>query len=154
MSDAILIVKVDPARRTIVRMPIKPSLRGVRKLLGTSQVDARVLLDTVPGSDEMLLLGARVNVHRRHVFKEWRLRGHENTVGVGILFGTLNRKADGMCHCPVSVEWLEKRIVWCEPGEDAPAEEVREAMGLDAPNDPPPLASSYDYPAEGWRDEE
>lgn len=148
MAKTIIVIKVEPIMRKIVRMPIKPSLIGIRNLLNSSKISARILLDDVNG--EALIVGSRINVDPVHPFKEWRLRGGDNTVGVGVLFGTFTirteqqsrewgrpigaRIAEGMWHCPVDVAWVERRIVWCEPGEDAPAAEIAEAMDLEDPN--------------------
>lgn len=128
MPRAVIIFKIDPAKRLIARMPIIPSTKGVRSIIGCSQIGHRRLMDAPNG--EMLLVAARVEQPRDNNHPEWRLRGTDNTVGVGILFGTLNRKLDGMWHCPVDLEWIQREIVWCEPGEVASADEVAKLLGL------------------------
>jgi hypothetical protein len=130
MPRAVIIYKIDPAKRLIARMPIIPSTKGVRSIIGCSQIGHRVLMDAPNG--EMLLVAARVEQPRDKPHPEWRLRGTDNTVGVGFLFGTLNRKLDAMWHCPVELDWIEREIVWCEPGEVAPAAEVAKMLGIDA----------------------
>jgi hypothetical protein len=131
MSRPVTIIKVDPEKRIIVRMSVKPSIAGVRKLIGCNNIGHRILLHDAKG--EMLLVGARVDQDREKPKKEWRIRGGDNTVGTGILFGTLDRKLDGMWHVPVDVEWVKKHVVWADPGEDAPAAEVAVAQGLPVP---------------------
>lgn len=143
MAKTIVVILVNPAKRTVARLAIKPSLRAVRLLLGAAgEINARRLVADVNGED--LFVGSRTNVARDHQFKEWRIRGGENTVGEGVLFGAFTVRTaqharetgkpvgtkvyDGMWNCPVDVAWVESRIVWCEPGEDAPAAEVEEAM--------------------------
>lgn len=129
MARAVIIIKVDPNKRTIARMPMIPSIKGIRTLITTSKVGWRKLLEDVNG--EILLCASKVDRDRGKEDKEWRIYGGENTAGIGILFGTLDRKLDAMWNCPVDVAWLEKRIVWCEPGEDAPAAEIAEAQGIE-----------------------
>lgn len=131
MPKPVTIIKIDPERRMIVRMSIKPSIFGVRQLIGCANIGHRILLHDAKG--EMLLVGARVDQDREKPKKEWRIRGGDNTVGVGILFGTLNRKLDGMWHVPVDVEWVKRHVVWAEPEADAPAAEVAIARGLPVP---------------------
>jgi hypothetical protein len=128
MAKAVIIIKVDPNKRTIARMPMIPSIKGIRTLITTSKVGWRKLLEDVNG--EILLCASKVDRDRGKADKEWRIRGGENTAGIGILFGTLDKKLDGMWHCPVDVAWVEARIVWCEPGEDAPAAEIAEVQGI------------------------
>lgn len=129
MPRPVTIIKIDPEKRLIVRMSIVPSIQGVRRIIGCSKIGHRVLLREING--EKLLVGARIEQPREKKHLEWRIRGCENTVGVGILFGTLNQKMDGMWHCPVDVTWVGRNIVWCEPGEDAPAAEVAEVQGIE-----------------------
>jgi hypothetical protein len=149
MPKTVICIRVDPIRKSVTRIVVKPSTAGMRRLLGASELSARVLLEDV-GNGDGLAVGSRVNVNRDHPFKEWRLRGGENTVGIGILFGLPlvrtekearetgkpigTRLAGGMWHCPVDIAWVQRRIVWCEPGEDAPAEEVREELGVPDPD--------------------
>jgi len=128
MAKPVTIIKIDPNKRLIARISIVPSVMGVRKIIGAAKINHRTLLDNVEG--EMLLVAARVEQDPDKPLPEWRLRGTDNTAGTGFLFGTLNRKLDGMWHCPVDVEWVKREIVWCEPGEVAPAAEVAERLGL------------------------
>lgn len=128
MPVPIRIIKIDPERRLIVQMPMVPSIRGVRQLINATATNIgwRKLVEDVHG--EHLLCASRTNVDEEKPLKEWRLRGGENTAGMGILFGTLNKKMDGMWHCPVTKSWVERNIIWAEPGDDAKAEEVNTAV--------------------------
>jgi hypothetical protein len=128
MPLPIRILKVDPNKRLIAQMAIMPSIKGVRTMIQVSKVAWRTLLEDMNG--EKLLVAAKADRDRGKADKEWRIRGGENTAGISILFGTLDKKMEGMWHCPVSKEWLERNIVWAEPGEDADAAEV-EAPNLD-----------------------
>jgi hypothetical protein len=130
VPKAVTIIKIDPEKRKIARISIKPSIQGVRAVIGAAQIGHRVLLDDVDG--EKLLVAARVSQDPDKPLPEWRLRGTDNTAGAGFLFGTLNRRMDGMWHCPVGLAWVEREIVWCEPGEVAPAAEVAEVLGIEA----------------------
>lgn len=132
MPKPVTIIKIDPEKRLIARMSIKPSIPGARALIGCANIGHRILLHDVEG--EMLLVGARVDRDREKPLKEWRIRGGDNTVGVGILFGTLNRRLDGMWHVPASLEWVKKNVVWADPEEDATAAEVAVAQGLPIPD--------------------
>lgn len=149
MPKPVTIIKIDPERRIIARMSVKPSIPGVRILIGCSNIGHRVLLQDAGDPPEQLIVGARVDQDPGKPKKEWRLRGGDNTVGVGILFGTktirteaesrawgqpIGWRSSTMWHVPVDVEWVKSRIIWCEPGEDAPAAEVTEALGLPAPD--------------------
>lgn len=132
MSQVIVILKVDPEKRRIVRMPIKATTRGVRGVLGIGNLKHHVVMDEING--EKLIVGVRVGLPEDSGLAEWRIRGFDNYAGVGILFGS----RDGgdmsyMGNCPVDVAWAEKMIVWCEPGDSAPAAEVAARMGLPAP---------------------
>jgi hypothetical protein len=126
----VIIIKIDPEKRKIARMSIKPSVAGVRAVIGTARIGHRVILDDVNG--EKLLVAARTEQDPAKPRPEWRLRGTDNTAGTGFLFGTLNRRMDGMWHCPVDVAWVEREIVWCEPGEVAAAAEVAQRLGIAA----------------------
>jgi hypothetical protein len=128
MGKSIVIIKIDPLKRKIARMAIKPTTRGVTSILGPGIKRHRVILDDVNG--EKLIVGCRVDRDEAKKEKEWRFRGCDNFAGVGILFGSRNRDMEYMGNCPVDVEWVEREIVWCEPGENAPAAEVRERLGL------------------------
>lgn len=135
MPQAVVVIKIDPEKRQIARLAIKPSVAGVRQILGAADFGHKVLLDEING--EQLLVASRFNVDPEKPLKEWRIRGGDNTAGIGLLFGTFNRNAGGpgMWHSPVDVVWCERMIVWCEPGENAPASEVRAAQGIATPAD-------------------
>lgn len=128
MPQAIIVLKVDPIRRQITRMPMIPSIKGVRSLVKSYNIGWKRLLEDVDG--EILLVAAKLDRDVKKLDKEWRLYGGDNTAGIGVMFGTMDRKLDGMWHCPVDVAWVEQRIVWCEPGENAPAAEIADAKGI------------------------
>jgi hypothetical protein len=139
MVNPVRVIVVDPFTRTCIPRVMTPSNshRDLKALLKTasSRIGWRRLLEDVDG--EILFVACRANTNPDKLIPEWRLRGGENTAGRGILFGSLNKESAGMWHVPASItpEWLEKRIIWCEPGENASVDEMREAGTLkeDAP---------------------
>lgn len=128
MSKPVVVIKIDPYRRRIARIPIKPTTRGVASVLGPGNKRHRVILNDVNG--EKLVVGCRTNLDPDKPLPEWRIRGCDNFAGVGILFGSRDGSMDYMGHCPVDVAWVQRELVWCEPGENAPAAEVAEVHGI------------------------
>lgn len=131
----ISVLKIDPVKRKIAMIRIKPSTSGVRSVLGMGTLRHHVVLDDVNG--ERLIAGMRVGLERDDKTPEWRVRGCSNYAGVGILFGTRNRSMEFPADVPVDLAWAEREIVWAGPGEDAPAKEVRERMSLPEPESEP-----------------
>jgi hypothetical protein len=70
----------------------------------------------------------------------WRLRGTEDTAGVGVLTGR-NPETGILIDVPVSREWLVARIQWLD-GEDTGSREARADEIYDALNDDIRLALS------------
>lgn len=129
-ATKIVVLKVNPITRSIVAIRIKPSTSGVRGVLGMGTLRHLVVLDNVNG--EKLVAGLRVGLDPEGGMPEWRLRGTDNFAGVGILFGSRNRSVEFMGNCPADIEWARREIIWCEPGQVAPAAEVAERLGLEA----------------------
>lgn len=129
-AKRILVLKVNPITRSIAEIRIKPSTKGVRGVLGMGQLMHRVILDVLNG--EKLVVGLRVGLDPAGGTPEWRLRGTDNFAGVGILFGSRQGSMEFMGSSPADLAWARREIIWCEPGEVAPAAEVAERMGLEA----------------------
>lgn len=130
MAHAIVVIKIDPEKRLVAAIGIKPSTRGVAQVLGVGEKSSRILLSDLNG--EKLLVGCRVGLPLEAARAEWRFRGCDNIAGVGILFGSKGGSTEYMHKPPVDVDWVRREIVWCEPGEVAPAAEVAELLGLNA----------------------
>ena len=124
MKNQIRIIRIDPVRQNIVPMTIrigKNAVGEVKRIVRAKRVGHHKLLerDGVP-----LVVAAGLDVDE--AMKGWRLKGGEDTAGVGILFGT--GANGGMIDCPVDVAWVKQRIVWLEGEDMAALQERAEAM--------------------------
>lgn len=144
MKLDIIIIRINPETRKIARMKARfgrDATANVRRILGgqpSAQLGWRHILDiedkrrtsTVPdmkraghtitidaGPTPLIMAGL---LDASEDLPTWRLRGTEDQAGIGILFG--RGVGEGMVDVPVSVEWVEKRIVWgSEASESDPA---------------------------------
>lgn len=134
MNLDIIVIRIDPASRTVVKMKkrfgrdatgeVRRILRGkARANLGWRtllDIDEKRLTSTVP---DMKNPGASIEIDAGPTpliaaglldadesLPTWRLRGTDDHAGIGLLFG--QGKGGGMIDVPVSVEWIEKRILW------------------------------------------
>jgi hypothetical protein len=109
----IVILRVDPIRKTVASMKIRigsNATNQVRRLCNANKVGWRELL---PVDGVVLTVAGALEVDES--MKGWRLRGGEDTAGIGVLFG--HGPNHGMVDCPVTAEWIRSRISWLD-GED------------------------------------
>lgn len=133
MQAPLTLIRVDPTKRTVValRKSIGSNPAGVQRVIQNLIFPARNA-DTFPTIDARILLQIElphdVGIFQRPVplvvsgravtgedEQAWRIKGCENTTGIGLLFG--QGPNGGMVDCPVSKAWVEERIVWVD-GED------------------------------------
>lgn len=134
MNLDIIVIRIDPASRTVVKMKkrfgrdatgaVRQILRGkARAPLGWRtllDIEEKRLTRTVP---DMKNAGAKIEIDAGPTplvaaglleadegLPTWRLRGTDDHAGIGLLFG--QGQGGGMIDVPVSVEWVEKRILW------------------------------------------
>jgi hypothetical protein len=134
MNLDIIVIRIDPASRTVVKMKkrfgrdatseVRRILRGKAKApLGWRtllDIEEKRLKSTVP---DMKNPGGKIEIDAGPTpliaaglldadegLPTWRLRGTDDHAGIGLLFGRGN--GGGMVDVPVSVEWIEKRILW------------------------------------------
>jgi hypothetical protein len=134
MAKSIVIVRIDPAARSIARMKMacgRDATREVRRILRAASgaaigwhklidVEEKRITSKVP---DMLRAGQTIEVDAGptpliaaglldvdKAAQIWRLRGCETHAGIGILFG--QGVGGGMVDVPVDVAWIERRIIW------------------------------------------
>jgi len=115
------IIRVDPVKRTIVKLviPAKKNLsRDMQRICRSKRMGYRELLE-IEGKTLVVAAGIEVD----EAMKGWRLQGGEDTAGIGVLYGALGA-ATHMVDVPVNVAWVEKRLSWLE-GEDVSQREER-----------------------------
>lgn len=141
MSKTIVIIRIDPAARSVARMRMecgRDATREVRRVLRAKSgqgigwhrlidVEEKRLIKFIPDpADSMLKVkidAGPTPLVAAGLFQldpdlpGWRLRGCEGHAGIGILFG--KGLGGGMVDVPVDVAWVERRIVWttAEEGE-------------------------------------
>jgi hypothetical protein len=131
MLRPVKILRIDPMRRTIAAMTLKPANDAtpqVRRILRANIVAAREIM-TVDFVPLMAICAADVD----EAVAMWRLRGTEDNAGVGILVGRnpINGK---LVDVPATSAWARDRIQWLE-GEDVGSREERASELLPALND-------------------
>lgn len=130
MNLNITVIRVDPNSRIIaaIKKPFgRNATRGVAELVRAKEISPRQLLvieekrlysyvpqpggrppvmKDIGGTPLVVAAGVATDEAR----PMWRLRGTEDTGGIGVLFGL--GSGGGMIDCPVDVAWVEERIVW------------------------------------------
>jgi hypothetical protein len=104
-------IRIDPKNQAIAKIRKKvgkDATRLVAEIVRAKEVQAHQLISI---GDTALIVAAAVSVEEgTHA---WRIRGCEDTAGIGLLFG----KGDGggMIDCPVDIDWVKRRIKWIDP---------------------------------------
>ena len=119
MKNQITIIRIDPDKRTIARISFKcgrNAVHEVKRILRAKTVGHYELTRVVLSAEEApLIVAAGLDVDKEQ--RGWRLKGGENTAGVGMLFG--KGPGGGMVDVPVDVAWVERMIVWLDGEDDA-----------------------------------
>lgn len=121
MKTTIKILRIDPVRQNIVPMTMKcgkNAAREICRIVRAKRIGSHKLLELESGVPLVVASGLDVD----EAMKGWRLKGSEDTAGVGILFG--QGPNGGMIDVPVNVKWVQQRIAWLE-GEDVEALQER-----------------------------
>lgn len=140
MNLDIIVIRIDPAKRTIARLKKKfgrDATGDVRRLLrgaARAPLGHRILLDIdekrlkssvpdmknagktieVDAGPTSLIAAGLLEVEEGK--PTWRLRGTDDHAGIGLLFG--KGLGGGMVDVPVSVEWVRSRIIWGAEGQN------------------------------------
>ena len=119
---AVRILRVDPVRRTVAAMVLKAKrdcTPQVRQIIRSPRHAARQIL-IVPNAGTLHCI-AGLDVDES--MQGWRLRGADDTGGVGILTG--RDGSDGLLiDVPVTRDWVLERIQWLD-GEDVDSRQAR-----------------------------
>ena len=104
-------IRIDPKTQAIAKIRKKvgkDATKLVRDIVRAREIQAHQLINI---GDTALIVAAAVQVEEgTHA---WRIRGCEDTAGIGLLFG--KGPGGGMIDCPVDIDWVNRRIVWIEP---------------------------------------
>ncbi len=113
-AGQILVIKIDPDRRTVVKMLMRcghDATPAVRRMLKVQDVGHYELTRIQKQHVEIpLIVAAGTEVCEE--MRGWRLRGGEDTAGIGLLFG--KGPGGGMVSVPVDIAWVEREIVWLD----------------------------------------
>lgn len=143
VNNKLSLLRVDPVNRIVASIVFRAGKNAtpeVRRVTRSKRVGWRELLvvDHAPvrrlnakGAFEMfektpLIVAGGLDVDE--AMKGWRIRGGEDTAGIGLLFG--QGEGGGMTDCPVDRAWLLDRIEWLE-GEDVVGREQRARETID-----------------------
>lgn len=106
------IIRIDPTKRTIAMRQLrcgKNAVPEVRKIVKARDLGhKRVSQMIVDGETVPIIVAVGLNLPDEA--PTWRIRGSEDTAGIGMLFG--QGPGGGMVDVPVDVEWAKKMVVW------------------------------------------
>lgn len=122
MRNDCIIIRIDPDRRTIAQMKPtfgKNATPTLTRLVRAKRLGSRAV-HRIDNRDVVVV--AAIDVDEAN--KKWRLRGGEETAGIGVIFGRIVGDNPGMIDSPVDAAWVRERIEWLD-GEDVEAREAR-----------------------------
>lgn len=115
------VIRIDPVKKTIAKLKFKAGRSIRRELARSLRIPLRDLVHhhllnvptaTTNGVEReipMIVVAAR---GQEEDVPGWRLRGAEDTAGIGILCGGTG---DMLVPVPVDEAWVRKRLVWIDP---------------------------------------
>lgn len=132
MKNTCRIIRVDPVNRTIVEMVPRFGKNASPKLQAIARAKRLGSRDLHDVRGTTLVVAGALDVEED--MKGWRLRGGEDTAGIGVLFGRIANDGAGMVDVPVSAKWIRERIQWLD-GEDLGDRTARAEEMLPSLND-------------------